>query len=252
MKEYFSKLGELIVKNNSEILLGMGIAGMVSTTIYSVKVTPKALRLLEARKEELEVDDLDVPEKIKVTWKCYIPAAISCCLSISCLILSNSIYSKRTKVLATAYALSESALREYKDKVIETIGEKKEQKIRDSISQDRIDKNPVNDTEIVITGNGDVRCYDSLCGLYFTSNMEKIKSVENEINKRILSHGYASLNDFYEGLGLEPNVIGSELGWRIDTGVMDISFASLLDSTGTPCMVLDYDIEPVRNYDKWL
>lgn len=52
-------------------------------------------------------------------------------------------HAKRTAALATAYKLSETALTEYKEKVVETIGEKKEQLVRDKIDKDHIDKDPV-------------------------------------------------------------------------------------------------------------
>ena len=40
-------------KHSPEILTGLGIAGMITTTILAVKATPKALELIEDKKEEL-------------------------------------------------------------------------------------------------------------------------------------------------------------------------------------------------------
>ena len=41
-------------KHMPEILTGIGIAGMVTTTVLAVKATPKALELIEEKKEEEE------------------------------------------------------------------------------------------------------------------------------------------------------------------------------------------------------
>ena len=67
-----------VSKHSPEILMGMGIAGMITTTVIAVKATPKALRLLEEKKHELEVETLAPVEVVKTTWKCYVPAAVSC------------------------------------------------------------------------------------------------------------------------------------------------------------------------------
>ena len=56
-------------KRSPEILIGMGIAGMVTTTILAVKATPKAVELINDRKEELEVDTLNPIETVKAAWK---------------------------------------------------------------------------------------------------------------------------------------------------------------------------------------
>lgn len=41
-------------KHSPEILTGIGIAGMITTTIMAVKATPKALILIEDKKMKLK------------------------------------------------------------------------------------------------------------------------------------------------------------------------------------------------------
>ena len=55
-----------IIKHGPEILTGIGIAGMLTTTVLAVKGTTKAVRLLDERKYELETDKLTVKETVKV------------------------------------------------------------------------------------------------------------------------------------------------------------------------------------------
>ena len=43
-------------KHSPEILTGIGIAGMITTTVMAVRATPKALILIEEKKDELETD----------------------------------------------------------------------------------------------------------------------------------------------------------------------------------------------------
>ena len=90
-------------RHSPAILMGIGIAGMVTTTVVAVKATPKALRLIEEKKQELDVESLTPVETVKAAWKCYIPAAVTGAVSIACLIGSNSVNTKRNAALATAY-----------------------------------------------------------------------------------------------------------------------------------------------------
>ena len=238
-----------ISKHSPEILTGIGIAGMVTTTVMAVRATPKALILIEERKEEIDVDKLTPIELIKTTWTCYIPAAITGGLSIICLIGASSVNTRRNAALATAYTLSESALKEYQGKVIETIGEKKEQSVRDAIAKDRIDKNPVSSREVIITEKGNTLCYDAVSGRYFKSDIDKLKKAEIELNRRMRDEMYISLNEFYYEIGLNPISIGDDLGWNIDHGYIELSFSSQLTDDGNPCLVIDYQVTPRYEYN---
>lgn len=244
-------LKETFEKRTPEILTGIGIAGMITTTILAVKATPKAVSLLNDRKEELETEKLPVIEVVKTTWKCYIPAAVTCGASIACLIGSSSVNLKRNAALATAYKLSETALAEYRDAVVETIGEKKERTVRDKVAEERVKKNPVAKSDVIVTGNGTTLCFDAVSGRYFQSSMQKIESAKNKINERMLCENYVSLNDLYDELGMEPTKIGEDLGWSIFTDrLIDISFSSQLADDGTPCLVMDYSVAPRYDYYK--
>lgn len=233
------------VKHSPEILTGIGIAGIITTTVMAVKATPKALSLIK----ENDVDLAEPVEAVKVAWRCYIPTAITGCVSIACLIGASSVNVRRNAALATAYTLSETTLRDYQKKVIETIGEKKEQTIHDAIAKEKVEQSPVQSREVIITGRGEALCYDSVSGRYFKSDMETIKKAENELDARLRNEMYISLNEFYYEIGLEPlRVIGDDLGWNIDSGYLDLNFSSQIASDGTPCLVLDYGVAPRYDY----
>ena len=241
----------VLERHAPEILTGIGVAGMVTSTVLAVKATPKACLLINDRKDELEVEKLPVTELIKTTWKCYIPAVVTCGASIACLVGASSVNFKRNAALATAYKLSEAALSEYKDAVIETIGEKKEQSVRDKVAEERLKKNPVSKSEVIVTGNGTTLCYDPVGNSYFKSNIQQIESAKNKLNARMLSENYVSLNDFYDELGIGPTKLGDDLGWDIyKDGLVEIAFSSQLAEDGTPCLVMDYSIAPRYEYYK--
>ena len=252
------------MKHSPEILTGIGIAGMITTTILAVKATPKALRLIEEKKKDIfnNLDQEDIPgnnvdytdislkplEVIKVAWKPYIPAVVTGVASVTCLIGASSVNAKRNAALATAYKLSETALNEYKEKVVETIGEKKEKSIKDAIAKDKVEKDPVNQQNIIVTGKGETLCYDGLFGRYFKSDMDKLKKIENDLNLRLRNENYISLNEFYYEVGLDGVGAGDDLGWNIERGYLELHFSSQLASDGTPCLVVGFDTPPRYDY----
>ena len=240
-----------VARHSPEILMGIGIAGMFSTTVLAVKATPKAVRLIEEAEREKE-DKLTPVETVKTCWKCYIPAVATGVFATACLIGSSSVHAKRNAALATAYKLSETALSDYRDKVIETIGEKKEREVRDKVAKDRIEKQPVSKSEVIMTDRGNTLCYDYQSGRYFNSDIDRIKKAENNINKRLLNEMYVSLNDFYDELGLSSTALGDELGWNYDGELLELHLSSQLADDGRPCIVVNYNIAPKREYYKFV
>lgn len=240
-----------LAKHSPAILTGIGIAGMVGTTVMAVKATPKALQLIEEKKEEQHVDKLPVVEVVKTTWKCYIPAAATGVGSVACLVRANSISMRRNAALLTAYNLSKTALSEYKEKVVETLGEKKEKAIIDAISKDKVEKDPVVNHDVVVTDKGSTLCYDALFGRYFMSDIDAIKRAANNLNRIVVSNMYASLNEFYSEIGLSRVEIGDSVGWNIDDGQIEINFSSQIASDGRPCIVIHYNILPTYDFNKF-
>lgn len=247
-----SNTRQFVSKRSPEILTGIGIAGMITTTVLAVRATPIALQLIEEKKNEDWVDELSPLEVVKTAWKPYVPAAVTGVASVVCLIGASSVNAKRNAALATAYKLSETALSEYREKVIETIGEKKEKTVRDKVAEERVKKNPVSKSEVIVTNNGTTLCFDPISARYFKSSIDKIKRAENELNKQMLHDisGYVSLNDFYDELGLDHTSVGDDLGWNVDR-LIDISFSSQLNDNGEPSVVLDYLVAPKYDFYKF-
>lgn len=238
-------------KHSPEILIGTGVAGLFTTTFLAVKGTPAALKLIEQRKEELEVDKLTVAETVKTTWKCYIPAAVTGVASTACIVGGCSVNARRAAALTTAYKISETALAEYREKVIETVGEKQEKVIRDKVSEEQIKKNPVSKSEVYITERGNTLCYDSFSGRYFKCDIDQIRKAVNIINRALLVDNYVSLNDFYDEIDLDNTKMGNELGWSIDQGLLEVYFSSQLTENDEPCVVLNYSVVPRYGYDEF-
>lgn len=233
-------------KYSPQILTGIGIAGMIATTITAVKATPKALQLIDER-EIKENKRLSTTEAIKTTWKCYVPAAVTGTLSVACLIGASSVSLKRHAALATAYTLSETALKEYQEKAVEVVGEKKEQAIRDAVAKKQLEKTPLGDREVIIAKEGGILCFDPLSGRYFKSDINILKKAMNDLNFRLRNEMQITLNEFYDEIGLRNTDIGEHLGWDIEQcqGCIDLQFSTQLTENGMPCIVVGHQSPPI-------
>lgn len=252
LKQTIKSAERVLTKYSPGILTGIGIAGMIGATFMAVKATPKALYLIESKKEEAEVEKLTPVETIKTCWTCYIPATLTTVLSAVCLIGASTVSAKRNAALATAYSISEAALREYQEKVVEVIGEKKEKAVRDAVAKDQIERDPVTKSEVVIIdSNSNTLCYEPLSGRYFKSTIDKIKKAEIKLDRQMIQEMYVSLNDFYWEIGLDGTDLGDKMGWNLSKGYMDLSFSSQLADDGTPCAVIVYGIPPVYDYQNY-
>lgn len=255
-----------MAKNAPTILTITGITAMASSTYWAVKATPKALALKEKAEVEKnkkagtfkgdKVNDwiaLTEVEIVQTCWRCYAPAFITGVLGAACLIGANSMSLRKNAALAAAYALSETNFKEYREKTLEEVGEKKEEKIRNAVAEEKITKNPVNTSTVLETGNGDTLCYDAICGRYFKSSIEKLKSALNELNMELVQDGYVSLNQYYDLIGLPDGMLGDDLGWSINdnhsTVQLDLSAQLTKDESQTPCMVVAFKYGPIYNYD---
>lgn len=264
------KLKYLLKDNSSTILTGVGVGGTVITAYLTGKATFRAAEIivrennaleLAAKNATLDSEDLEVLRKlggdtkltkfdqVKLVWPHYIPPAVVGVITITSIVTAHRISSKKIAALVVASGISDRALAEYKEKVIEKFGEKKETDIRDEIAQEQVLRTPANSSQIILTGTGDVLCFDTLTGRYFPSTVEDIKRAENRINYEIIHFNYASLSMFYEEIGLPPTDYTDSVGWNLNSN-MEVVFSSTLSPDGRPCLAISFARNPMPEYDK--
>lgn len=247
----YNNLKGKVTDNAPEILIGFGLAGMLTSTILAVKATPKAMELIEDEEDYLN-RDLTPIEKAKLVWKPYVPAAIGYVVSAGCIIGSNSVNAKRHAVTMGAYKLTEQAYNTYKNKVVEVIGEEKEREIADRVAKEEAltPRQKTYPASEVIYGTGTCLCYDPISGRYFSSDMDKIRRVENDLNYRLMKENMVSLNEFYSELGLDCTDMGFRQGWNIDDGLIEVRFTSNITDNKL-CLVVTFARSPKLDFDKW-
>lgn len=236
-------------KHEPEILMAMGIGGMVFSIAWGIKATFKAARAIDNYKETYGKEKLSAKEVLKLTWRQYLPVVVSTAASIPCIIASNSVSNKRYAALATAYTVTETALQEYQDKVVEVVGDKKAKEIKESVSGDKINQTYQGGNQIIMTNNGTSLFYEPESGRYFMSTWNDISKAANELNARAIGDmsGVISLNDWFQKLGLDAVDMGDEVGWSIADGernIIDISISSHVTKDNVPCGAIYYNCRP--------
>lgn len=245
------------VDNSPIILTIVGVGGSVASAYLTGTATVKAVELVREEKTRIfretpltkydsgEDVDLAKTEVVKLVWKEYIPAVGVLTVTVTSIIFANRINTRRAAAMAVAYSLSEKAYSEYREKVVEKFNANKERQVRDDIAQEHVTKNPPSDTQLIIVGSGDVLCYDLPNDRYFMSNMEKLRSVQNDINAQAIETGQACLSDLYAALKLKETLYSEELGWMSDD-LLDMQFSAVLTDDQQPCISFNYYAKPLR------
>lgn len=239
------------VNNNSPaILTTMAAVGVVSTAVLAARGAVQADRALDEHREGPYGLDrtkyMSPREKFDITWRYFVPAAISGSVTILCLAGAQSINTKRNAAIMGLYTLTDRALTEYQDKAAEIFGEGKERNVHDRLAEDRMAQAPVSQREIVQTQHGDHLCFDQITDRYFTSSTEHIRQVVERLNEELRTKAsYVTQNTFLKAIGLTPVALGDQVGWTSER-LLKIVYTSTLDEYDRPATVLNYRMAPVR------
>lgn len=250
-KQGLKNLGGVVSRNSPHILTGLGCAGVLTTAIFTGRASIKAYKIVENEKAHWINEQISKTEVIKLTWPVFIAPFLMGATSIACIIGANSINASRNAALAALYSLSETAFREYKDKVVEEIGKNKETKIRNDVMQDRITNSPVGDRTVFVTGYGEVLCYDKLSDRYFKSSPEKIRQQVLAFSYDLMSDDWLDLNDLYYMMGLNSCELGNKSGFDVrhtTKGLIEVDYSSHLTPDGIPCFAFDATVYPNPKY----
>jgi len=221
-----------IQPSTPQILTGIGIAGTVSTAVLAARGAQEAEYCLDTAAKQQPLT-----EQAKLVWRCYIPAVVSGTITIGCIYGASRVNARQAAALTAAYTLSERALFDYRDKVTETLGEVKEQAIRDDIAQDKVLANP--NPTIVVEGTDVLTC-ELHTMRYFKSDMESLRKAQNDINSRMLRHDTACLSDLYDLLDIPNTATSWAHGWEAGKP-MEMEISAVLAENGKPCLAFDYN-----------
>ena len=243
-------------RNSSTILTCIGAVGVVATSIMAVKATPKALTLLEKAKEE-KGEELTKLEKVKVAGPAYIPSVVTGTATLACIFGAQVLNKRQQAALTSAYALLNQSYKEYKNKVDDLYGKEAGENVRAEIAKDKYEE-----LEAPPTIQDDTQLFfDFYSGRYIETTPDRIQRAEYELNRLITVNGGASVNEFYELIGLEPMTEYEYIGWA-STQIQEMYWKSWVEfehqpvalenefeeDTGLECIIIHMPMEPVPDF----
>ena len=239
-------------RNSATMLTCVGGVGVVATTVMAVKATPKALKVLEQAKEE-KGEELTVSEMIQVAGPTYIPTAIMGAATLTCIFSANILNKRHQASITSAYALLDSSYKEYRNKVTAIYGDDADENVRDEIAKDKYKESEVNAKTVTEL------FYDEYSKRFFESTIARVKEAEYRINRDLVMQEYATLNDFYEYVGLDPIPSGDSLGWTPNINLecywqewIDFTHSRITMDDGVECHSIVMLMEPVIDFEDYL
>lgn len=247
-------------KYSPQILIGVGIIGVVSATVLACRATVKAVPVMDAMHEEIlemheakqsalnadvekfdektyQKDLLKVYVKNSLVFvKLYAPAIGIGALSVAALIGSHGIMTKRNAALLAAYKGAEEAFNAYRLRVIEAVGDEKENEIFRGTKE-----------EVVVLDDGPHRIHrDSVHPTQYDrffdeTNVNWVKNAEINLyfltmqqryaNDKLRTQGHLFLNEVYDMLGIPRSKEGNIVGWiwskgredYVDFGIFEVN-----------------------------
>lgn len=249
----YNKSEMKVRKYSPEILAGVGVVGVIASTVMACKATTKLNDILAESKEQLEqikevAADPSYEEKytqddaksdttityvqtgVKIV-KLYAPSVILCASSLGCLLASNNILRKRNAALSAAYMTVDKSFKEYRRRVAERFGDEVEKEIRYNIKAKEIvtvdeEGNEVKETVKVMEGADNpttysdyARFFDESCPAWQNDpeyNLTFLRAQQQYANDLLKAQGRLFLNDVYKMLGIDITKAGQVVGWIYD------------------------------------
>ena len=237
-------------KHSPEILVITGVIGTVASTVMACKATLKVNDVLDEHKETVEkihecavkypeeYTEDDKKRDLVATYgktavkfgALYGPAVLIGAASVTSILVGYNILHKRNVAAIAAYTAVASDFKNYRNRVIERLGENVDKELRYNIQTKEIEEKVVNEdgsettvTKAVTVANPDysefTRCFDKNCIAYEKSaedNMRFLKCQQNYFNDLLKRRGHVFLNEVYDGLGFQRTKAGAVVGWIYD------------------------------------
>lgn len=248
------RTGLKLKKYSPEILMGVGVVGIVGSTLLACKSTLKLEEVMDNAKEQLEQIDhvVENPQNYTMEYtiedakkdkalvyvktavefgKLYGPALLLGTASIGMILGSHNIMKKRNLAVVAAYKAAEESFANYRRRVVEEFGEEKDFAFKNGLIQKEetvTEKGPdgknkkVKKTVDELDPNHTsqyARFFDDGSknwGKNPEYNMLFLKAQQNYANDLLKARGHVFLNEVYDMLGIPRSQAGSVVGWVLN------------------------------------
>lgn len=242
-----------VEKHSPELLMGAGVVGVVTTTVMACRATMKLNDILdeceETRNKIKEVEnnpkyedrysEEDARKDLVINYvqtgvkiaKLYAPSVALGVLSVGCLLGSHNVMQKRNAALSAAYLTVDKSFKEYKQRVIDRVGEEVEKEIRYGIKAEEVativeNEDGTETTVMETVKTMDPNLYSDYARFFDEAspywqkdpeyNLVFLRAQQQYANDLLRAKGRLFLNDVYEMLGIDKTKAGQIVGWVYD------------------------------------
>lgn len=240
----------VLAKNSPQILLGLGIVGVITSTVLACKATLKVNDILDETKDTVnKINDTvdlgkenytsdDANKDLAIVYvqtgvkfvKLYAPAVIIGAVSLGFILKSNGILRARNAGMLAAYQTLDSIFKNYRGRVVDELGEAKDRQFRYGMVDEKVVTEEVDPEtgktkkvkSIVQKANlaGDESEYARFFDSYSVQwrkipeyNLIFLNHAQKAANDMLYMKGHVFLNEVYDLLGIPRSQAGSVVGW---------------------------------------
>lgn len=232
-------------KVSPNLLFGVGVVGMIGSTVLACRATLKMEQVLSEAKETIEetkslehrkleegkAEDYSSEDREKDTAliyvktavkvaKLYAPALLLGAASVGCLARSHSILARRNLALTAAYVAIDQAFDEYRGRVVQKYGRDEDRQLRyGSEEVDIVDEQGQLTTVTRVSPDEPsmyARFFDQYSDCWSKEpeyNYAWLIGQQNWFNNLLQLRGHVFLNEVYVALGLPKTEAGQVVGW---------------------------------------
>lgn len=252
-KTLISKMQFNIKKHSPEILISLGVGGVIVSAITACISTTKVKRIMNESKEKIkeihkraaadsEFSEQNKKKALTAVYlrtgvkliKLYAPSVVLGTFSLTSIVTSNRILRKRSAAIAAAYTAIDQGFKNYRANVVERFGEEVDKELKYGIKTEKVtvkttDPETGKETkvkkEIKVANLGPdgyseyARLFDSTCKGWTKEseyNHMFLNMEQSYANDLLVVNGYLFLNDVYDRLGIPRSQAGQVVGWIYD------------------------------------
>ena len=242
-----------ISKKSPEILVGVGVVGVVSSCVLACRATLKVdsvmdeYRTVEENIEkvlsgEIPSDDYtqeDAENDLRImriktavnVAKLYAPSIILGGVSLGCIIKSHGILKSRYNAISAAYMTIDGSYKAYRNRVAERFGSDVEKELRYDIKVQALTNTTVDENGNEVTSTEETRVmnnfgyseyarfFDESCIAWQKDpsyNLTFLRAQQSYANDMLKARGVLFLNEVYDMLDIPRTKAGQVVGWKYD------------------------------------
>lgn len=248
-----TKIGRKLKVSAPTILTIFGVGGLAATSILAVKVTPKAVRIID-EKQLRSPEPLTKMEITKLCWNLYIPSTIVGLSTITCIVGANILNQRQQASIVSLYGMLDQSYKRYRKAACEVYGEDADSNIIAQVAKDVYvyDRGICGCTTYspdLDEASEKVLFYDAFSGRYFQSAVASVINAQYHINRNWVLQGEVTMNEFYDFLGIDKIAGGDDVGWTYEYAEegmawIDFDISKTTMDDGLECYILTTPFGP--------